>query len=1014
MISNNGGPMSAMQQRRNQLLNNDIGDIDVTQEPMINEFNDNNTNGRSPQSYRQQMPQQQQQFMQQQYMQQLQYMNQQQMNQPQRQQQMNYNSRKASPPKLEPQENRSNSLTSNSFSNFLKGKNNLHLNFGKKNHSGSSGSNQFSFLSSVTGSGGGGAGGDDGGKDDDEVIMDDNDIYTFGDIPGMRHRKDILGTSTDSTPIIPTILTKKDPNDTSHMSNTEYRKFLTNQRKMNYNNFSKQLQNNNKNNNSNNNMPPRAMSLQTNPQGQINGMNPFQQNMMMQQQQRGMYASNTVPNSSMTSPTHPTFNDPNMNMNGNDIRTMSLQNGNRPIFNNNGAMNSRNSFQNNMNMNNPRTTSIQNVPRPNMNNMPNNQTPNGNGPRTMSLQNSQRPKPMQMMVQSGSTNNIPTISHLQQERDANNYTPDSSQSNNLRNGMNNNNNNSLLSRSDLDHLNNIQPNSAPSSTSSLGIKSNSTHMHNNSDTTNNIEDISHSHENSILHNINNDDSKSNNSSSLNTDNSMLSNEKGKLNVLKLSEPQQQEEIKEKELLLAKREKEILEKEKLMQQKELEVQKDIIKQQRELLEKQMEINNQNMKNMELNQQASRDLSPREPTRPSIRSSMVSYVSDTSDSSQPKKSGMYMLENSTDLNAFSTAQEFQPTTQNGTGRKQSQDVSHPPDISSLASQSTFGTVRNQEEDLTNTRTISAQRNSISSTNSRTPSTDSIVKLSDRSFSQSKEDFKSTSSPLGNKPVSTKFADNLRIAKVPSRKREDENADDDDGAFQYKLSNLKDESNAQSPKKDIQKRLSACEKAQGRRRSELLLAENTIHEEKEEAIKAQNIEIGVNHSEDDFSFDNTLQKTYIPSFANDGNISPISSFKTITISAEQFHILEENKTLMNEIKLLSTELAESVRRETYMEEKFEMLSSTKGFKITDVKSEFSIVDFENELKKKSSKIVELIQQLNTERMKRFVAEEQVLLQENGCKPASITLVNEINRLKREIQAKDEAIRQLTSNKQ
>ncbi|QLL30528.1 hypothetical protein HG536_0A03460 [Torulaspora globosa] len=158
------------------------------------------------------------------------------------------------------------------------------------------------------------------------------------------------------------------------------------------------------------------------------------------------------------------------------------------------------------------------------------------------------------------------------------------------------------------------------------------------------------------------------------------------------------------------------------------------------------------------------------------------------------------------------------------------------------------------------------------------------------------------------------------------------------------------------------------------------------------------------DAFIFDNTLGKPYVPSFAEEDELLEINKFKTITISGEQLHILSENKELMSELTLVSMELAESIKRETVLEE--QLKNSNEA---TQGENPFSLADFETELRKKSSKIVELIQQLNNERLKRFIAEEQVLLTENGAKPSSIELLQKISALNDQLALKDAEVSQL-----
>ncbi|SCU99699.1 LAMI_0G00254g1_1 [Lachancea mirantina] len=167
----------------------------------------------------------------------------------------------------------------------------------------------------------------------------------------------------------------------------------------------------------------------------------------------------------------------------------------------------------------------------------------------------------------------------------------------------------------------------------------------------------------------------------------------------------------------------------------------------------------------------------------------------------------------------------------------------------------------------------------------------------------------------------------------------------------------------------------------------------------------------AEDDFNFDNSVNQPYKPLYASASELSPIleqkvpgAKFKTVYISGSQIGIIQENVQLIGELELLSKELAESIAREASLEERIanstETLSTPQGL---------TLADFEKELRKKSSKVVELIQALNDERLKRFIAEEQVLLQENGAKPNALDLVYKIDQLNRNAKDKDREIEAL-----
>ncbi|CCE64112.1 hypothetical protein TPHA_0G02745 [Tetrapisispora phaffii CBS 4417] len=155
-------------------------------------------------------------------------------------------------------------------------------------------------------------------------------------------------------------------------------------------------------------------------------------------------------------------------------------------------------------------------------------------------------------------------------------------------------------------------------------------------------------------------------------------------------------------------------------------------------------------------------------------------------------------------------------------------------------------------------------------------------------------------------------------------------------------------------------------------------------------------------EFDFDNTIAKKYEPVFTTSDNTVSVNPFKTITITNEQLQILNEGKEMIKDLKLLSGELAESIERENNLEQR---LADIELNKPTRDKKPLAISDFQIELRKKSEKIVELIQMLTEERMKRHIAEEQVLLRENGVQPSTLELVAEIERLKNKISTLENA---------
>ena len=132
------------------------------------------------------------------------------------------------------------------------------------------------------------------------------------------------------------------------------------------------------------------------------------------------------------------------------------------------------------------------------------------------------------------------------------------------------------------------------------------------------------------------------------------------------------------------------------------------------------------------------------------------------------------------------------------------------------------------------------------------------------------------------------------------------------------------------------------------------------------------------------------------------------------------EMHQKLMKEIFILSEELTESIVRETDLERK--LLNSRGSSSVTSspIKNNgnetlntsttpIGLLDVQLELRKKSKNIVQLIKDLNEERMKRFIAEEEVLNIKNGCKPDFLQLSYKYKKMEGELAEKNEIISSL-----
>ncbi|CCF55482.1 hypothetical protein KAFR_0A00440 [Kazachstania africana CBS 2517] len=153
------------------------------------------------------------------------------------------------------------------------------------------------------------------------------------------------------------------------------------------------------------------------------------------------------------------------------------------------------------------------------------------------------------------------------------------------------------------------------------------------------------------------------------------------------------------------------------------------------------------------------------------------------------------------------------------------------------------------------------------------------------------------------------------------------------------------------------------------------------------------------DEFNFDNTVTEKY--------KYTDVTGKKSneLFITGDNLTLLNENKALVSELTLLSTELAESIKRETILSKQLNLKLERGNQSLKPA----SLSDFESELEKNTSKVVELIKQVNEERLKRFIAEERALLLEKGENTDSLELLHLINELKFKLKMKDDEVADL-----
>lgn len=915
------------------------------------------------------------------------------------------------------QEKKTYSLNQKSFTNFFKAKNH---GFGVGNKS-----------KRNNGGGGGGGGGDD--DEDGEVLIDDPDTstITFNDIQKFGFKNgDKLNVSEDTTPLVPTLITKQSNN----MTNTEYRKYLNNQRKNVLTSFNNQNTNPNSAGPGTNNgnimmeqrQPPRAMSLQSG----FNGGNPY----LMQQQQVGRqpngmpYGGMNVPNPSMpnigsnsgNNSNRPTVGDPRTNSlmmgkppmsytqqmmppqnNMNQPRAMSLTtNPNRqnmtPGFNslqqqaiNNPPPQAMNygPHQNNMNQPQPqmepqyRTMSLQQRPNTNLqqsthnfrNQMPPTQqrrmsSDDHVGIQGQIQQTERMPSNGQFDIQSP-----PQIQNQMQEQSFN-YNPQP------------NSNNPYMEKENKEPSTNVYSQQQQFESQYISSPQLQSHDSSNTASTNVSEFMSTNSQPSAVTNTTYVASNEMNDHPASPLRKQTSNkqveqnvpvnyEKPKLNIIQLSKPKQDE----------------LEQEKIMNDIKHNLNSGPIHHESEQegtlnnIEQEMAPIHNSVGQDEIMEDIKKETNPfstkgtsdtvpphiEEPyLRPSsllqdglsslslkensVRDSTMTQFSSFSISPvkypNPNDQEIYKLANNTDSKAFVTAEEFPSLDYKENVDKNSRSIDN------IAK-------RDPKKDSVISVARASERISIYKASTKSSSTASLT--SSKAQARNEEAFSQTPNSPSTLTASRTTSGIDTGDKVSLNESHISAVDD---TFDYR--NSPAESKPAEDKMDTQ---SKDEKKEG----------------------------------EEFIFDNTLYSPY----KDITNTAP----KHILISKEQLGLLDENKRLMNELTLLSSELAESIKRETLLDERINMMkddneSKSRNNRFSTVStSSISYTDFEKELRRKSSKVVELIQALNEERMKRFIAEEQVLLKENNAKPSSLDLIKKITELETKLQEKEGAINDL-----
>ncbi|SCV05214.1 LANO_0H02564g1_1 [Lachancea nothofagi CBS 11611] len=859
--------------------------------------------------------------------------------------------------------------------------------------------------------------------DDEETLMTDadNSILTFNDISSMRnnggHKYGMGGGMDDTSPIIPTLITRGHDN----MNNIEYRKHLAAQKKMTVNS----LVNQKRANELGPSGDPRAMSLQ------------YSHSPYVAQQQHPMMNGNQIPpygraNSMMSGPP-PQLRQWNPKMNGphpppgNGPRAMSLTSGarRRPMMpppggyrpqsgaippagqGPPGATNfygptgptgpagsaSRTSFQGPTGAYGPARSSVQGPSfsrgSPYVQAYPGHQNSTVAGPQYMP-QHVQRPNsPLQSHDETNDNEHTKSASHLMKESE----TP--------------------LSSSSAMSINSLTSYRAPSQTPESQSAEDSGNI--------------------ITMNEGQSESKQHLQKEGTTN-------LGKLNIIKLSDPKQKE-LRDKELQVTQKEKETQTKEPEAQYQEASKSDHLNALHSVSKEFSPKFHSSNSR---LNNEQKDENDATTGQRRSQVQSMATFESLISNDSPVKRknnqSTLYKLENSTDGNEYFTASELVDdvagrsdnvsevtithkaahvsTKETSTSEKQS---ATPPELerkdSGLGKARNFLrklSSKNNKIDKSSTQTgqSSAGQSSASQSVKKNPSSDSISVIERTNGSEGKQFGTMKSENIKRKSFHSLFSNSSGGTNAGERVKSysslaninEKNVDEKplvnqgpiftvDGEESFNEDTLNDS--------DFDLPGASTSKEPALQQSHPMKAggdpAQTVYRQDEG---------------DEFNFDNTITKPYKPLYASQDELEPEldsqvpQKFKTISISNTQMSLLSEQNTLMSEIDLLSKELAESIGREARLEQ------HANGENRNNQDSQLlSIVDFEIELRKKSSKIVELIQQLNDERLRRYIAEEQIMLQENGVKPSVVDLVHKIHVLHQELANKEEQISSLTA---
>lgn len=130
-------------------------------------------------------------------------------------------------------------------------------------------------------------------------------------------------------------------------------------------------------------------------------------------------------------------------------------------------------------------------------------------------------------------------------------------------------------------------------------------------------------------------------------------------------------------------------------------------------------------------------------------------------------------------------------------------------------------------------------------------------------------------------------------------------------------------------------------------------------------------------------------------------------LKFSKEELAIMTSNNDLLNELQLVTTELASSIKRELALENKLKG-SGQNGSQLKSSSSN-GYDSHDNVILEKLKIISELQEKVNTERRLRFISEEHALLMEHGQSPSPLKLNYEKNEMYKQLLYKNDMVNQL-----